>query len=157
MASAKQAVSVELNASPLEEISPGLTFQWLFDKRAIGLYAQHASRQLVDAWANKIMELAETWDVNRPYFALNDFSAKDCVVTPYNQQKNRELWGMYPHLKSVSATVVQQNLTMVLTRIFIRTLPNNKNVHLCFSRNDGLLWLKNKVDEHEKTFASASK
>ena len=137
---------LDLSPSLIEELVPGLTFQWLFDHRAMALSAQHSSRDLVDAWANKIIDVARTWPTNRSLYILNDFSGKDCMVTPYNQQKNRELAKMFPQLKSVTALVVKQNLTMQLSRLFIRALPGNKNVYLCFNREEALAWLKQQME-----------
>ena len=138
--------SVIQGVSHIEELCPGLTFQWLFNGYAIGMYAEHSSHKLVDMWANKIIEISQTWPQNRPFFILNDFSGKDCSVTPYNQQKSRELLNMFPELKTYNALVVKQNLTMQLTRLFIRTIPGNRLVHLTFSREDAIVWLKKQID-----------
>src|SRR5262249_35692149 len=128
--------------TPLEELHQGLTFQWIFDRRGVAFYAENATRGLVDAWADKLTEIGKTWPANRPFIVLNDFSGKDCAVTPYNQQKNRELLKLYPHLHSVTAVVVKHSLAMQMSRLFIRVIPRTKaDIHLCFSRDEGMSWL----------------
>jgi hypothetical protein len=143
---AKPTPILNVSDSVVEELVPGLTFQWLFDKRAIALSAEHTSRELVDAWADKIIEINKLWPDDRCLYILNDFSGKDCVSTPYNQQKNRELMKMFPHRKSVTALVVKQNLTMQLSRLFIRAIPGNKKIYLSFNRDEALAWLKKQID-----------
>jgi hypothetical protein len=143
------------NVTP-EEIVSGLTVEWLFDKRVMALTAQHTDRELVDAWANKIIEVASTWSTERRLFILNDFSGKKCVVTPYNQQKNRELTKMFPNIKSSTAMIVQQNLTMQLSRLFVRMLPQNPHrlIFMTFSRAEALDWLKQQIKLDETKTAA---
>jgi hypothetical protein len=138
--------------SPIEDLVPGLTCQWLFNRHCLALTAQHSSVELVDAWAGKIIEVASSWPQHRTFFVLNDFSGKDCVSTPYNQQKNRELAKMFPHLKSVTALVVRQNLTMQLSRIFIRAIPmGNKKVQFFFKRDEALAWIQRQIETSKGT------
>jgi hypothetical protein len=134
------------------ELYHGLTAQWIFDNRCLALSAEHTAPALVDAWANKIIEVASTWQPERTLYILNDFSGKNCVVTQYNQRKNRELIQMFPNMKSSTATVVRRNLTMQLSRIFIQTLPQNKNrqVYLTFTRQDALAWLKTQMELEDR-------
>lgn len=141
----------ELKASEPVELTPGLTFQWLFGDFAICFTALHASRTLIDTWANKVLEVARDWPAERPFFVLQDFSAKDCASTPYGRAKNKELQKSNTHLKLVAALVMQNNLTMQLSRFFINSMPQRKNkpeIYITFTRNDGLNWLKRKVDAY---------
>jgi hypothetical protein len=139
----------ELNASPLEELTPGLTFQWLFDGKVAAFCAKNATRPVVDAWIGKQIEISDAWDASKPLYTLNDYSAKDCVMTSYNQQRIRELTGKYPHLNNYSVTIVQQNLTMVIAKMLVRTMPNRDKVQLVFKYEDALRWLKSKMAENE--------
>jgi hypothetical protein len=149
MLPATQSAFSDLNPSPLEELSPGLTFQWIFDGKGIAFYAQHSSRELMDAMTDRLSECLGAWGKSRKLYVLVDFSAKDCVVTPYNQQKIRALSKIYPDTETYSAVIVQQNLSMILSRILIRTLPSGKNTHLCFNKQEGINWLKNKINEFQ--------
>lgn len=144
----------DLEASAPVEVIPGLTFQWLFGNLAVAFTALHASRPLVDAWANKVVDVAKDWPKERPFFCLQDFSAKDCASTPYARAKNKELQQSNSGLTVVSALVVQNNLTMQLSRFFINSLPRKKTkqeIFLTFTRQDGLIWLKQKVDAYKAT------
>ena len=152
----KSTPILDMSQSVIEELVPGLTFEWIFDRRAAAFSAQHTSRELVDAWANKIIELNDIWPRDHSFYILNDFSGKDCASTPYNQQKNRELVKMFPYRKTVSALVVKQNLTMQLSRLFIRALPGTKNVYLSFSRAEALAWLKKQIDNDKQAYTSLS-
>jgi len=134
------------DVSPLEVLHTGLTFQWIFDGKGIALYAENLSRGLVDAWANKLIEVGKTWPIDRPFIVLNDFSGKDCAVTPYNQQRNRELLKMFPQLRAVTAIVVKQSLTMHMSRLFIRVIPQTRaEVYLSFSRDEAMAWLRKRL------------
>jgi hypothetical protein len=136
------ASSIALNASPLEELTPGITFQWLFDGKVAAFCAKNATRPVVDAWIGKLMEISDRWDPSKTLYTLNDYSAKDCVMTSYNQQRIRELSGKYPHLNNYSVTIVQQNLTMVIAKMLVRTMPNRDRVQLVFKYDDAIHWLK---------------
>src|ERR1041384_8255743 len=130
--------SIDADTTPLETLCPGLTFQWILNHKAMAFYAEHTARSLVDTWADKLIEVARTWPETSTMFVLNDFSGKDCAVTPYNQQKNRELMKMFPRHRTVTAVIVKQSLTMQLSRLFIRVIPSSKaSVYLSFSRIDG--------------------
>src|SRR5687768_16262751 len=138
-----------LEASPVEELCLGLTFQWLFNRRAFALYAEHSSHKLVDVWAEKIIDITTSWPKSRTLFILNDFSGKNCTMTTYNQQKNRELFRMFPGYKTVNALVVRQNLTMQLIKLFIRAVPSDRPINMYFTREEAMIWLKKQVDmEH---------
>lgn len=139
---------VDLQASPMEELVQGLQFQWIFNRRGIAFYAEHTTRPLVDAWFNKTVEVARDWHGETRLLILNDFSGKDCMVTPYNQAKNRELRKMFPDFPTASTMVVKQNLTMQLSRLFVRMLPEgNMRLHMTFDRDDALRWLKNQLEQ----------
>jgi hypothetical protein len=141
--------SIPTTDSPIEELMSGLTFQWMMDGQGMVFTAQNSSRTLVDTWANKIISICQTWDVSRHLYLLDDFSGKDCIVTPYNQEKNREIGRMFPHIESTVATVVKQDLTMMLARLFIRAMPNTRNVFLSFSRQEAYEWLLKRKASHD--------
>jgi hypothetical protein len=142
--------TLELKASPLEELASGLSFQWIFDHRAVAFYAQNTKRELVDAWFYKVIDIAKSLPENRVLFVLNDFSGKDCATTPYNRQKNRELLEMFPNRRTTTAVVVKENLTMQLSRLFVRVLPRRKvNVYLSFKREEAIDWLKQQLENYE--------
>jgi hypothetical protein len=141
--------SIPNTDSPIEDLIPGLTFQWMMDGQGMVFTAQNSSREVVDAWANKIISICQTWDVDRKMYILNDFSSKDCMVTPYNQEKNRELGRLFPHIQSTMATVVKQDLTMMLARLFVRVLPQSQNIFLSFSRQEAYNWLLKRKARHD--------
>lgn len=136
-----------IDASPLEKLHPGLTFQWLFKGQAFGMYAEHSSHKLVDVWADKITEITRVWPKHRTLFILNDFSGKDCTVTTYNQQKTRELFRLFSGYKTVNALVARQNLTMQLIKLFIRAIPGDRPIQLCFTRYDAMIWLNKQIEK----------
>jgi hypothetical protein len=148
--------SIPTTDSPIEELMSGLTFQWMMDGQGMVFTAQNSSRTLVDTWANKIISICQTWDVNRRLYLLNDFSGKDCMTTPYNQEKNREIGRMFPHIQSTTAVVVKQDLTMMLSRLFIRALPNTRNILLSFSRQEAYEWLLKQKARHDAQDQSSS-
>lgn len=133
---------LETPISEAVELVPGLTFEWIFEGRGIMFKAQHSSHELVDAWANKVIEVSRNWPRDRRLFILNDFSGPACVTTPYSQQKNRELIGMHPYLQTYVAVVVRQNLTMQLSRLFVRALSRQRPIFLSFSQDEAMAWLR---------------
>jgi hypothetical protein len=139
----------DLEADPPEELVPGMTFQYLFKRQAIQFIASNSSRAVTDAWVDKVKAVAKDWPKDQPIFIVNDFSCKDCVQTPYGRARSQELMKSDAGLKVVSVMVVQNNLTMQLSRLFIRAIQRPYfRIHLTFKREDGLIWLKKHIDEY---------
>jgi hypothetical protein len=112
--------------------------------------ADHSSRGLVDAWANKIMSIIKDFPAGKISYSINDFSGKDCATTPYNRQKNTEILRAYPHIQSYSALIMQRNASMQLARLFIRAMPSrNMHANIHFEHVDALKWIKRQIDQHE--------
>jgi hypothetical protein len=153
-----QIVPFDLEATPPEELVPGLTFQWLFNRQAILFIATNSSRAVTDAWVGKVLTVAKDWPPEQPFFVINDFSCKECVQTPYGRARSRELMDNKMNLKSVNVTVLQNNLSMQLSRLFVRAIQRpNFRIHLTFSRKDGLIWLKKQVDEYRTQIKNQGK
>jgi hypothetical protein len=144
---APEKLPFDPQAGPVETLHPGLTFQWLFNEQVMVFTAQHTSRELVDAWAARIMQLANSWPSGRVMYTINDFSARDCAVTPYNRQKNTELLASHPEIAFASAIVLQPNATYYLTRLFVRIVPQRNKVLVTTSRNEAIIWMKRLLDE----------
>jgi len=145
-------VSFDLGAGPVELIHPGLAFQWLFHGRCFSFSADHTSRSLVDAWAEKIHSIVKNYSPGRASFSVNDFSGKDCATTPYNRQKNTEILRTYPHIQSYSALIMQRSASMQLAKFFIRTVPaRNMHADIFFTYPEALNWIKRQIDSHMTT------
>jgi hypothetical protein len=148
----------DLEAAPPEELVPGMTFQYLFNRQAIQFVASNSSRPVTDAWVDKVRAVAKDWPKDQTIFILNDFSCKDCVQTPYGRARSQELMKADTGLKVVSVMVVQNNLTMQLSRLFIRAVQRPYfRIHLTFNRDDGLIWLKKHIDEYRAQSKNLSK
>src|SRR5262245_20740737 len=134
-----QLVPFDLEATPPEEIAPGLTFQWLFNRQAILFIATNSSRAVTDAWVGKVLSVAKDWPPEQPFFVINDFSCEECVQTPYGRARSRELMDNNLILKSINVPILQNNLTMQLSRLFVRAIQRpNFRIHLTFTCKDGL-------------------
>jgi hypothetical protein len=140
-------LSFELNASPLETLCAGLTLQWLFDRHVYVFTAQHSNRELTDTWFANNVQILKEWPANLPLFGLNDFSAPDCQSTTYNRAKSQELITLGKNRTSYVATVLKPGLTLQLSRLFARAVPD-KNLHVMIAGNraDGLNWVKHHLD-----------
>lgn len=128
-----------------EELCPGLTFEWLFDGRGFAFCAKNSSRLVVDTWYDKMVANAATWPANQAMFVLNDFSAEDCTMTPYNRQKNQEMVKLFPEIPNYGAVVMKRNVTMVLVRLFLKSVTKTGTTQLFFSRAEAIAWLQQQM------------
>ena len=147
----------ELNASPPETLCPGLTLQWLFDRRVYAFTAQHSKRELTDMWFQHAVRLLNEWPANLPLFGLNDFSSPECQSTTYNRAKTQEMIALGKNRTSYVATVLKPGLTLQLSRLFARAVPD-KNIHVMIAGNraDALIWLKHQLDLYTESVAAAA-
>lgn len=58
----------------VDEISPGLTCEWYFDKQVIVYRITMVSQIVIETWSKTVIQILEEWDKNRPYLALHDLS-----------------------------------------------------------------------------------
>ncbi len=149
-------VSFSIQASPIEILVPdGLSFQWILNDKAAAFVAANATRQVVDAWISKQLELLKTWNPNRIAFVINSFAAPDCVVTPYARQRLNDLIKLTLHIRSLSCTIIARSalgMPVVLLSNAINTSArrHNKSQNLIFYKHeDGIRWLQRRIAEGE--------
>ncbi|MFQ3534383.1 MAG: hypothetical protein SNJ58_00760 [Aggregatilineales bacterium] len=149
-------VSFSIQASPIEILVPdGLSFQWILNGKATSFVATNATRQVVDAWISKQLELLKGWNPNRIAFMINSFAAPDCVVTPYARQRLNDLIKATSHIRSLSCTIIARSalaMPVVLLSNAINTSArrHSKSQNLIFYKHeDGIRWLQRRIAEGE--------
>ncbi|PJF37372.1 MAG: hypothetical protein CUN49_00750 [Candidatus Thermofonsia Clade 1 bacterium] len=149
-------VAFDIQATPVEILVPeALSFQWILNGKALAFVAANATRQVVDAWVAKQLELLKTWDPNRIAFALNSFAAPDCVVTPYARQRLNDLVRQTARITSRSCTIIMRSalgMPVVLMSNAINSAARRymKSQNVVFYRHeDGIRWLQRRIAEGE--------
>lgn len=147
-----QNLPFNLHAESVENLTDGLTCQWVFNHHALVFVAQHSERLLVDIWLAKVVAEVDRLPEGMPFFVMNDFSAKNCVSTAYARERIRELIGRNAQRKTAIAMVVQDNFSMQLSRLFVRAIRiPNYQVNLSFKYADGMTWLYKQVEAYKQS------
>lgn len=110
---------METRSEP-EEIIPGLSCEWLYDRRVVVYTLKSASREVVDAWVTTGRQTAQEWPSNLPYLALHDISAPNLSLTPYARQQSREALKDLVFDRARSAVVMPKTIFGNLIRLFIQ-------------------------------------
>ena len=132
--------------TPVEEIVPGLTRQWMFDHQIVVYKGTSVSRQVIDAWAANVASTRDQWPGNLPYLAIHDMTSEEIGFTPYARARIEELFARYSMSPGHAAILLPRTFVSHVFQLFVRTQPkkNNRNA-IFFSIEDALKWLKPKM------------
>ena len=140
-----------------EELTPGLSCYWLLDHRIVVFEALQASRIVVDIWVNSVIREMANWPYDRPYLVLHDFRAKNIALTPYARKRAQDLIPISSRTPGFAAIVVGKSFVAQMIKLFMRTQrAGNIDNQLFFDYDEGLNWLKSKMNEPEAAYRGRS-
>jgi hypothetical protein len=132
--------------SPPEELTPGLTRQWLIDEQIVVFKATAATRHVTDTWIGSVKDVMQKWPKNRPYLVIHDFRHHNIAFTPYARSRAEELVRVPIGVPGYAAIIVPKSFVGQIIKLFMRT---QKSVgienRLYFEFDEGLSWLKSKI------------
>jgi len=134
-------------ASAIEQIAPGLTFQRLYCGQIMAFRFTDQSRGSVDAWTERCIAEAMAIPEGKLSIAIHDFSqCKYFSMSPYIRQRSLEMSRRFGHLEGFAVVVVPRTPVMQLAALFLRLLKIKIQTRLFFTYEEGLYWLKENVD-----------
>jgi hypothetical protein len=137
---------VSEGASPIEQIVPGMTRQWLLDRQIVIFTMMSPSRDVVDAWISTVKATMENWPGNRPYLALHDMTSNKVSLTPYARKRAEELLPISAKVPGYAAIVLPRSFIAQVIRLFLRSQKQQGvNNAVFFSQAEALVWLKSKM------------
>jgi hypothetical protein len=146
---------VEPTPSPsIEELAPGVTLEWLFDRQMVVLTLQTAAREAIDATLERIKHIMETWPADRPYIAMQDLSYPKLNMTPYARERIKEPQQWCPELGGYIALVLPSTFVAQIVHLFLRTQKDDRReVRGFMSRDKALAWLQSKIGQQNQAEA----
>lgn len=134
------------DASPVEQVMPGMTRQWLLDRRIVVFTMTSPSREVSDGWINTVKATMENWPSDRPYLAIHDLTSNKMSLTPYARKHAEELIPLSAMAPGYAAIILPRSFIAQVIRVFLRTQKQQGNQNLVFfSRQEALEWLKSKA------------
>lgn len=126
-----------------QTIVSGLTREWTEDG-AIQIFTFYNNcRATIDAWADCVVEIANTWPDDKPYYIIYD--ASRIFLTPYMRRRSEDIGKIErPHLVGYYAVVLPRTVIGHMFRLYLRRdMKRNYETHSGFfvSRDDAIAWL----------------
>ena len=132
--------------SPVEEIAPGLTREWMFDHQIVVFKISTIARPVVDAWIDLVKLTMENWPGNLPYLAIHDMTSDKVSLTPYARSRAEELIPLSAKAPGYAAIVLPRSFVAQVIRLFMRTQRRQGNQNaLFFTMPEALAWLTPKM------------
>ncbi len=127
----------------IERLAPGLTREWLCDRRIIVFNFKDVSRETVDACVRGIRETIEHWPLGQQYLCAYDLQFPQAALTAYLRERLKEVMEMYRDRGGSTAIIIQRTFMANLAQFFLNTQKQGIRVRrIFFSREEGLDWLK---------------
>ena len=141
-----------LEPSPVEQISPGLTRQWICDRQIVIFKITSVSREVVDSWIDTVKVTMENWPGNRPYLAIHDMTSDKVSLTPYARARVQELIPLSAKAPGYAAIVLPKTFVGQIIRLFMRTQRSQGNRNeIFFTVESALDWLKSYIGQMPAT------
>jgi hypothetical protein len=142
-------------ASPIvhtpEQITPFVTFEWLFDKQGFAVTVRNGSRDTTDAWFNKVTEIALGWPKDKVLVSLYHYDFDLLSMSPHARSRAEALRDLRPELQARSAVVLKGQVIAQMAQLFMRLKPNkNLIVRFFFKRDAAEAWLKQELESSQR-------
>jgi hypothetical protein len=133
-----------LETAIIQQLSAGVTRQWLYNKRIVAYRVQDIHRKTVDAWAEAVTEDVNNWSPDRPLLNLHDFTAIETMsFSPYVASRARALTALAPNLTGRTALLMQKSLVSTIVYMFLKSQHNRVRPRQIFTdAREALAWLK---------------
>ena len=137
---------METTLQTVQAIAPHINFEWGKDGQ-IGVFEiRTVSRDAFDAWFQVMLELMDTWPVDRPLLTVQDNNFPGAAFTPSLREHSKHIANHRPELTMHTAVILPKTLVVQFVEFFLRTVQKpNRQTRIFFSREDAITWLMTKV------------
>ena len=139
------SLSVDDPSSTIEQLAPGVTIEWLHDKKIIVVTSHDTARTSVDSWMNRSADILQNWPSDRPYLCAIDASDPNVTRTPYSQGRLKELRTLRPDLKRYMALIPPKTYVMQLMQLSMKLPTSREEMKIFFTRDEAIKWLQSKI------------
>jgi len=136
-------------ATQTKTITDGVTLEWLDDEQIAVFTLTSVKRDSLDLWVEATMEIASTWDRDKPCLIMHDSSKQANGLTPYMRARLKEFDNLQPNTKlstSIAIILPSSPFTHLVT-LLLREYKTGPRIELRLfhRRSDGLKWLENRI------------
>jgi hypothetical protein len=130
----------------IEEVAPGVTLEWLLDRRVAAFTFKTAVRESIDRARDKMKAVMENWPADHLYLGITDFSDPKLGLTPYVRERVKEPATWRPELRGYVALVMPRTFAAQLVQLALQAQRNDsRQVRAFFDREAAIAWLKSKL------------
>jgi hypothetical protein len=130
-------------SSPVEQLSSGITREWILDRRIVIYAGVNPARAAIDTWYDAFKTDILAWPADRPYLVLHDLTNKNVALTPYARKRAQDMIYLRPELKGHSALLLRNTFASHLIDLFLRQQRQTaRERHVFYSREKAIDWLK---------------
>lgn len=143
MDTTKSSIPPETSSSPIEQLSSGVTREWIHDGQIVVFTVKDVHRETLDIWTAAFKESIKDWPVDRLFRVIQDLRVAG-GITPYGRARAQEMFHTRPEVKVWSALVLPSTFANNLIRLFVRAhrSPDATRVREFFNtREEALSWL----------------
>jgi hypothetical protein len=132
--------------STVEQLSSGVTREWLFDRKIVVYTVLDPRRETVDTWMNAFEADLMSWPADRPFLEIYDLSTPLAALTPYVLARAQKMVFVRPEVKGRCAIILPGHFVNQLVRIFLdrqeKRISNVPRVRkLVANRELAIAWL----------------
>jgi len=133
--------------NPVEQITPHVVLEWLFERRGFAITIRNGSRDTVDAWFETVKAIALAWPPDQLFLSLYDFSYPNIAMSPYARSRSEALRDLRPELNTRTAVVLHNPLVVQLAQFFIVLGRRDSLVARIFTnRPPAIDWLRREME-----------
>jgi hypothetical protein len=130
-------------ASPVEQLTAGITREWILDRRIVIYAGINLSRAAIDSWYEAFKADIMAWPVDRPYLVVHDLTHKNVALTPYARKRAQDMVYLRPDVKGRSALIMRNTFASHLIDMFLRQQRNTpRERRVFYTREKAIEWLK---------------
>ncbi|MCC7447963.1 MAG: hypothetical protein IT324_11130 [Anaerolineae bacterium] len=134
------------SAAAIEQITPHISLEWLFERRGFAITIHDGSRETVDAWFETVKAIALDWHADQLFLSLYDFSYPNIAMSPYARSRSEALRDLRPELNTRTAVVLHNSLVVQLAQFFIVLGRRDSLVARIFTnRPPAIDWLRREM------------
>src|SRR5947209_2972505 len=125
-----------------EEIAPGITVNWLADRRIVFITFGTVLPDSVDAAMAYISNLIDTWPANRPFLSVLDFASKAITLTPAIRSCILQIVQRQPDIAGSNAVILPRSFAKQMLEMSLVTLSGkHRESEVFFTAEEGITWL----------------
>ncbi len=127
----------------VEQLSSGLTREWVCERRIVIYTLTDVRRETADAWAEAFKADIMQCPGDQPFRVIHDFSSSAVISTPYGRKRAQEMVDTRPEIKVRAAFVLSASALSQLIHLFLsRQNQMPSRVRRTFtSREQAIEWL----------------